>query len=190
MPEGSLLKNIHLTKRVSELRKDYFRAVPEICIERPKLITQFSLLHGLLSQERISILDKARTYRYVLKNRTSIVRHSWACEKDEREKKLKTFELEDRHLSLFAGSTTSKFKGVPLYPEFLALTLWPELWTISRRRSNPYYLSGDEVQVLNYEVFPHWINHNILELARKRCFEENLSKTKGKKEKHAPEIMM
>jgi len=182
------LENIHLTERVSELRKDYFRAVPEICIERPRLITQFSLLHNLLSQERISVLDKARTYRHVLESRKPIVRHSRAYEKDEREEKLKTFELANRHLSPFAGSTTSKFKGVPLYPEFLALTLWPELWTISKRKSNPYYLSEDEVQVLNYEVFPHWMNHNILELARKRCFEENLSKTSGKEEKHAPEI--
>ncbi|MHC4539766.1 MAG: pyruvate formate lyase family protein, partial [Planctomycetota bacterium] len=190
MLEDSSLENIHLTERVSELRKDYFRAVPEICIERPRLITQFSLKHNLLGQERISILDKARTYRYVLKNRAMIVRHSWACEKDGREKKLKTFELENKHLSLFAGSTTSKFKGVPLYPEFLALTLWPELCTISKRASNPYYLPEDEVWVLNHEVFPHWMKHNILELARKRCFEENQRKSKGKKQRHAPEIRL
>jgi hypothetical protein len=135
MPKDRPCEKVCLTERVAKLREDYFRAVPEICIERPKLITQFSLRHTLLSQERISILDKAKTHRYVLENRKAIVRHSRACKKDKREDKLKILELENSHLSLFAGSTTSKFKGVPLYPEFLALTLWPELWTISRRAS-------------------------------------------------------
>lgn len=186
MLEDNSLKNIHLTRRVAELRKDYFRAVPEICIERPQLITQFSLVRKFFRQERISILDKANVYRHVLKHREAIVRHDRACEKNT-DKKLKTFQLESRYLSLFAGSTTSKFKGVPLYPEFLALTLWPELWTVSKRTSNPYYLAKTEVSALNYEVFPHWMEHNILELARKRCFEENLMKPEGEK-KHAPEI--
>jgi len=190
MPEDSVWEKIRLTERVAKLREDYFKAVPEICIERPKLITQFSLQHNLLKQERISILDKARTYRHVLEGRKAIVRHGRACERDERENKLKTFELENRHLSLFAGSTTSKFKGVPLYPEFLALTLWPELWTISRRASNPYYLAEDEVWTLNHKIFPHWIKHNILELARKRCFDENLRKSGGKRLKHAPGIKL
>lgn len=54
------LKGCNLNKRVSNLRKIYFRAMPEICIERPRLITRFSLENGLFDQERISILDKAR----------------------------------------------------------------------------------------------------------------------------------
>ena len=74
MSEDISLKDVCLTKRVLELRKDYFRAVPEICIERPKLITQFSLKHKLFGRERISILDKARAYRHVLENRTAVVR--------------------------------------------------------------------------------------------------------------------
>ncbi len=190
MPKDSACKKVRLTERVVKIREDYFRAVPEICIERPKWITEFSLQHGLLSQERISILDKAKTYRHVLEHRKTIVRHGKACEKDGRDGKLKIFDLQNEHLSLFAGSTTSKFRGVPLYPEFLALTLWPELGTISRRASNPYYLTEDEVWMLNHKIFPHWMNHNILELARKRCFDENARKSGGKKQKHAPEMKL
>ena len=186
MLEDISLKKVHLTRRVTELRKDYFRALPEICIERPRLVTESSLKHKLFGRERISVLDKANVYSHVLKNRDPVVYHSHACEKDT-DNGLKRFQLQSRYRSLFAGSTTSKFKGVPLYPEFLALTLWPELWSISRRSSNPYYLSEAEVPVLNYEIFPHWMEHNILELARKRCFEENMKKTEGA-EKHAPEI--
>jgi len=171
------LKDYNLTKRVSHLKDIYFRAMPEICIERPRLITHFSLKNDLFNQERISILDKARMYRYVLENRTPIVRHSKAYEKG-----MIPFEFEEA--SLFAGSTTSRFKGVPLYPEFLALTLWPELWTISKRASNPYHISDSEVKDLNYKIFPYWMNSNILELARKKCFEENWKRYKLKK--HAP----
>ena len=190
LPDISL-KDIHLTERVSELRKNYFRATPEVCTERPRLITRFSIDNGLFDKEQISILDKANTYRHVLEHREPIIRHSAACEKVTPDKrKLKRFELPSKQVSLFAGSTTSKFKGVPLYPEFLAMTLWPELRTISERASNPYYITEEEIKELNYEIFPHWMEHNILELARKKCFLENLKKSNGKDKKHAPEIKL
>jgi formate C-acetyltransferase len=175
------LKDYGLNDRVSHLKKTYFRAMPEICIERPRWVTRFSLENGLFGKERISILDKAKLYRYVLERRAPIVRHSRAYEKG-----MKPFDFTEA--PLFAGSTTSRFKGVPLYPEFLALTLWPELWTISRRASNPFHITDSEVKELNYEIFPHWIEHSILELARKRCFEEN--REKNGLEKHAPEIKL
>ncbi len=188
MPEIKLpdisLKDCGLTERVSLLRNIYFRAMPEMCIERPRLITRFALDNGLFNQERISILDKAKTYRYVLKNRSPIVRHSRACEKNASEKKLTTFELENRHLSLFAGSTTSKFKGVPLYPEFLALAFWPELGTISGRARNPYGITKEEINELNYDIFPSWLDNNIMELTRKRMLRNNGEKhdVRGKKD--------
>jgi formate C-acetyltransferase len=175
------LKAYGLTPRVSRLKEIYFRAMPEICIERPRLITRFSRENGFFEKERISILDKARLYRSVLENRAPIVRHSRAYEKG-----MKPFDFSEA--PLFAGSTTSKFKGVPLYPEFLALTLWPELWSISKRASNPFHITDSEVKELNFEIFPHWIEHSILELARKRCYEENWEKYGLKK--HAPEIKL
>ncbi|MCP4262368.1 MAG: hypothetical protein GY774_33435 [Planctomycetes bacterium] len=193
MPEIKLpdisLEDCGLTERVSHLRKIYFRAVPEMCIERPRLITRFALDNGLFNQERISILDKAKTYRYVLENRSTIVRHSRACEentrkKKAREKKLKTFELENKHPPLFAGSTTSKFRGVPLYPEFLALAFWPELGTISERARNPYGITKEEINELNYDIFPPWLDNNIMELTRKRMLRNNGQKhdVRGKKD--------
>lgn len=51
MPEIKLpdisLKDCGLTKRVSHLRDIYFMAMPEICIERPRSITRFTLDRGL-----------------------------------------------------------------------------------------------------------------------------------------------
>jgi formate C-acetyltransferase len=183
--DDTSLKSYELSQELKQLRKDYFRAVPEICIERPKLVTQFSIEAGLFEQEKISILDKAKIYRNILEKREPVVRHKQGYERTD--SGLKPFEIDDT--SPFAGSTTSKFKGVPLYPEFaIALTIWPELWTISKRASNPFHITNPEVKELNYDIFPHWIEHNILELTRKKCFEENWKRYKRKK--YAPEIKL
>jgi formate C-acetyltransferase len=175
------LKNYALSPCVANLREAYFKAVPEVCIERPRLVTRFSAEMGLFDKKRISILDKARVYRQVLENRTVVVQHASAYDEN-----LHPFEIRER--SLFAGSTTSKFKGVPLYPEFLALTLWPELWTLPRRQSNPFQITEAEIEELNFKIFPRWIDNNITELARKRCFEENLAKYG--RPRYAPELKL
>ena len=95
MPEIKLpdisLEDCGLTERVSHIRNIYFRAIPEMCIERPRLITRFALDNGLFDQDRISILDNAKTYRYVLENRIPVIRHRRACEKSAGQKKLTTF---------------------------------------------------------------------------------------------------
>lgn len=175
------LGNCVLSPRAAGLRHAYFQAVPEICVERPRLVTEYSLEHHLFEKQRISVLDKAKLYRFVLENRVSVVRHTKAYATG-----MAPFDIHDN--SLFAGSTTSKFKGVPLYPEFLGLTLWPELWSLPKRASNPFQINEREVNDLNIGVFPHWINHNIMELARQRCFEEN--RRKCGKEKCAPELKL
>jgi formate C-acetyltransferase len=168
----------------------YFRAMPEMCVERPRLITRFSLKNDLFNQEHISIFDKARMYRYVLENRTPIVHHSKGYEnREENEKKKGMKDFKFKENNLFAGSTTSKFKGVPLYPDLtISLTMWPELWTISKRKSNPFHITDSEVKELNYDIFPHWMENNVYEIARKRCFEENLKRFG--REKYAPEMKL
>ncbi len=175
------LKEYNLTKRTKDLKDVYFKAMPEICVERPHLITQYSLREGFFKRPKISILDKGRLYRYALTNRNPIVWNNKSYKNG-----MIPFEFNDN--SLFAGSTTTKFKGVPLYPEFLALALWPELWTISKRTNNPFYISEDEAKELNYNIFPYWMENNISELARKRVFDENLAKLGMNK--HAPEMKL
>lgn len=175
------LKDYGLSERVSRLREIYFRAMPEICVERPRLLTRFSLEQGLFNRQRVTALDKARLYRQILEKRRPMVRHTTARENSGR-----SFAFTDGQL--FAGSTTGKFKGVPLYPEFLALTIWPELQTISNRAANPLYLSEAEANELNRDIFPHWLKHNILELARDRSFAENFRR--HGLDQQAPEIKL
>ena len=56
------------------------------------------------------------------------------------------------------------------------------------RDSNPYMIQPKEIRDLNIEVFPHWMEHILMELARKRMFEEN--RQKYGKEKYAPELKL
>ena len=150
------------TPRVEKLRQHYFDACPEVCIERPRWVTEYHKKDGLFDKPRISILDKARVYRKVLNKRKAIVWHQKALDQDGN-------RLSFVANSLFAGSTTSKFKGVVLYPEFLALALWPELRTMDRRQANPYKISPEESKILDQEAFPPWLDKNILEWARREA---------------------
>lgn len=151
-----------LTPRVEALRKAYFRAMPEVCVERAALVTAISRELSLFGKSRISSLDKARLYRRVLERRQPVVWHRTAMAAGT-----VPFEVGDR--SLFAGSTTTRFKGVPLYPEFLALSVWPELQSLPTREHNPYAIKDDEVRVLNEDVFPSWLDCTLGELGRQQA---------------------
>lgn len=151
-------------KDLKGLRDAYFHAVPEVCIERPRLITEFHVSNGLLDRKKISILDKAKAYRYFLENRTAVVRHRQAHDKE-----MTKFRLTDT--SPFAGSTTGKFKGVPVYPELVGLVMWPELKTVSSRSRNPFYITPDEADELNLKIFPQWMKNSVFEVTRARNYE-------------------
>lgn len=157
--EDLSLAQYERSERVERLRDAYFQACPEICIERPLLVTRLHQELGIFDKERYTVLDKARVYRRVLEERDAIVWHHEA-----KDKQGKSFRFEGN--SLLAGSTTSRYKGVILYPELLALALWPELDTMSRRAANPYQLTPEDARVLNRDVFPAWLDRTILERAR------------------------
>ncbi len=88
-PPDISLKDNNLGERVSEPRKNFFRAMPEMCIGRPRLIIRFDPDNGLFNQGRISILNNTKTYRYVLENSIPIIRQSRTCEKRADQKKQK-----------------------------------------------------------------------------------------------------
>lgn len=69
--------------------------------------------------------------------------------------------------SLLPGTTTSKVFGAPVYPELTGMLIWPELDTISNRKDNPQYLSPKDAAILAHNVFPYWMERNILERTRK-----------------------
>ncbi len=69
--------------------------------------------------------------------------------------------------NLLGGATTSKPLGAPLYPEFFGLSIWPELGTIGDRDNNPQTLSREEADILNFEIFPYWMDRSMSEEVRK-----------------------
>jgi len=130
--------------RLKELRRLSFARKPEICIERARYVTRY--LRDKDDPGDAPEVRQARKVNYFLQHKRPV--------------------FHDRNL--LAGSTTSKALGAPLFPEFFALTLWPELDTVSTRAKNPQKLTADEARELNLEIFPFWMDKNVLEMTRAR----------------------
>ncbi len=130
--------------RLKLLRSESFERKPEICIERAKYVTEYLRDHDDPADG--PEVRQAKKVRHFLENKAPV--------------------FHDRNL--LAGSTTKKPLGAPLFPEYIALMLWPELETVSTREKNPQYLSPEDAETLNSKIFPFWMEGNILEIARKR----------------------
>jgi pyruvate formate-lyase/glycerol dehydratase family glycyl radical enzyme len=77
--------------------------------------------------------------------------------------------------NMLGGATTAKALGAPLYPEFFGLSIWPELGNIGQRKDNPQILDKKDADILNFEVFPYWLDRSISEHVRKtEPFRQNL----------------
>lgn len=140
------LKDITLDDmpRLKVLRDACVKAKPEICIERARSVTGY--LRDMSSEEEPMETRYAKAVNYFLSNKEPLF-------------------FDD---NLLAGTTTSKYFGAPVYPEFTGLPIWPELDTISTREKNPQKLSESEKDELNFNIFPYWMERNILEYARKK----------------------
>ena len=160
--EDPSLTALQPTDRVKALRHAYFEAMPEVCLERVTVVTEFSRDHGLFKKDRISPLDKANLYRHLLAKHSPILWPDQAMGKGR-------VRMEIPARSLFVGSTTTRFKGVALYPEFMGLALWSELHELPTRAANPYWITEEEIQILNEDLFPQWMNANLVELCRAQC---------------------
>jgi len=140
------LKNYTLDKLplISRLRSAHFRTETEVCIERARLITEFMKEH--LEDQMDGQIFRAQAVSHYLTNRQAVFPDD----------------------NLLAGSTTSKGIGAPLYPEFMGLSIWPELDTIGSRKKNPQKLTAREAEICNLEIFPYWMDRTVLEVTRKR----------------------
>jgi len=139
------LKDITLDNlpRLKRLREVHFDTQPEVCVELPGLMTKYM-------QQRDNASDSserraAKRLKYVLENKNAIIQEN----------------------DLLAGTTTTKTKGVPIYPQFIAQALWPELETLSTRKKNPYRISQAEIDELSLKIFPYWMDRTVQEICRK-----------------------
>lgn len=128
--------------RLKRLRDVHFNTRPEVCAELASVMTQY--MKEKDDPSDAPEIRAAKRLKYVLE-------------------KKKPFIHDD---DLLAGTTTTKIKGVPIYPQFLGQALWPELETISTRKRNPYGITEGEIRTLNEDVFPYWMDRTVQEVCR------------------------
>ncbi|MFH1215764.1 MAG: pyruvate formate lyase family protein [Pseudomonadota bacterium] len=145
LPDISLAEyTLDTLPRLKELRQQSFANKTEICIERARYVTEY--LRKYDKPQDTPELRQAGKTAHFLANKEAV--------------------FHDRNL--LAGTTTSKPLGAPLFPEFFALTLWPELDTVSTRKKNPQRLSPEDGSELNSKIFPYWMDKSIQELVRQQ----------------------
>jgi pyruvate formate-lyase/glycerol dehydratase family glycyl radical enzyme len=130
-------------ERLKRLRDVHFNTRPEVCVELASLMTEY--MKKMDDPNESSELRAAKRLKYVLENKKPI------------------FHADD----LLAGTTTTKIKGVPIYPQFLGQALWPELETISGRKKNPNVITQPDIDTLNFDVFPYWMDRTVQEVCRR-----------------------
>jgi len=129
---------------LKQLRDACVQAKSEVCTERARYVTRY--LRDMSSDDEPMETRYAKAVNYFLSEKDPLF-------------------FDD---NLLAGTTTSKYFGAPVYPEFTGLPIWPELDTISTREKNPQKLSDSEKDELNFDIFPYWMERNILEYTRKK----------------------
>jgi formate C-acetyltransferase len=127
----------------------HFSVMPEVCVERPLLITQWFREHGFETRADgapwVPELRQAEAYRHLMMNKKPLIAGD----------------------DLIAGTTTAKLPtGVVLYPETHGGLLWGELNSIQDRLLNPYRISPGDIEVLHREVFPFWMGRTIKDYVR------------------------
>ncbi len=118
---------------------------PEVCAERPKLLTQWYRKNGF---EEVShgrpwqpVLRQGLAFEYLMRQKKPIIADS----------------------QLLAGTTTSNpVSGVIVYPDAQATAIWGELNSVDKRLLNPYDIT-DETRRILHDIFPFWTKRSFHE---------------------------
>jgi len=141
--------NLKDFKRLDYLKYVRSASVLEICPERAKLLTEICRKEGYTPEEGNNEhpgLKMGKIVNYILSNKKPLIQE-W---------------------DYLPGTTTTKLRGTMVYPEFADVHIWTELYTISERELNPQIIDQEAIDILNYDVFPYWMDKNIAEYTRKK----------------------
>ncbi len=127
----------------------YIRSVSEleVCPERAKLITEICRKEGYTPEDGNTDhpdLKMGKIVNYILSKKKPMIQ-DWAK---------------------LPGTSTTKTLGTMIYPEFGAIIFWPELFSIDDRELNPHLIDQEAIEILNYDVFPYWMDRNVREYTR------------------------
>lgn len=131
---------------ISALREEMRSEPVHICIERAKYITEYMKAHDEEEMRKNPILYRAEAVYQYLSHKKAVIPDN----------------------NLLAGTTGAYLKTAPVYPEFIGLTIWSELDTISGRKKNPQLISKEDAQTLNFDIYPYWIDRDVLASTKKR----------------------
>ena len=128
--------------RLKRLLHRHLHTRPRICTERARLYTE-----GFVRARdtKPAVLRQAQVFSHVMRGKRAIV-------------------VDD---DLLLGTTTGELVGVQVFPELGGTAIWPELFTVQARDLNPYEISAEDAHILDRDVFPHWVDDNIREWARR-----------------------
>jgi pyruvate formate-lyase/glycerol dehydratase family glycyl radical enzyme len=141
----SEIRDLEALPRLKRLRERHFQSPREICVELPLHLTQYLKHHDVKTDS--PEIRAGKLYRYVMENKQPRITPD----------------------NLLAGTTSSKAVGVMLYPDLYPLCMWPELETMATRKKNRFSITREEIDVLNREVFPYWIDNTVMEVSRRDC---------------------
>ena len=134
-------------KRIEYLK--YIRSVSqlEVCPERAKLLTEYCKKEGYIPEEGNKDhpgLKMGKIINYILSNKKPFIQ-DW---------------------DYLPGTSTTKTLGTMIYPEFGGIFFWPELYSVDNRQLNPHIIDQETIDILNYEVYPYWMDRNVREYVR------------------------
>ena len=134
--------------RVKKFLDSHFEIKPEICAERPKLMTEWFRDNGFENDKDGNPWNPAMrqglAFKHYMEQRQPIIREN----------------------DLIAGTTTTKETGVVIYPDSHGTMIWGELLTVPHRALNSYDISEETVHTLHHDVFPFWLERNFREWVR------------------------
>ncbi|MCX5850714.1 MAG: formate acetyltransferase [Deltaproteobacteria bacterium] len=134
--------------RLAEFLEIHHTVKPEICHERPALLTDWFIKNGFETDGEGKPwnpeLRQGAALRYLMENRKPIIRKN----------------------DLIAGTTTTKEIGVVIYPDSHGTMIWGELKSVPGRTLNAYTISDESIASLHHHIFPYWTHRNFREWVR------------------------
>jgi formate C-acetyltransferase len=136
--------------RLKQMLEIHHTAIPEVCAERPKLLTEWFIEHGFETDQNNQPwhpeLRQGYAFKYLMENKAAIIYPN----------------------SLLPGTTTSVLPtGVVIYPDAQGVAFWAELLISEKRLLNPYKVSEETRDTL-HNVFPFWTYRNFRDYIRKK----------------------
>ncbi len=126
----------------------HFDTRPEICAERPQLMTQWFRKNGFETDIHglpwVPEMRQALAFNHLMVNKKPVIR------KDD----------------LLAGTTCSKTVGVTVFPDGQGTMIWGELNSLDKRELIPFTCSQKTAKALHHDILPFWRHRNFREYVR------------------------